>query len=279
MIIQAFKTDWRRIHSRYEFQVALLVGALFALAGIAETNQTNGLFATLNTLRPPNVASLLGYSQVGDVLFAILPLLATLPCAWYYHFDVENHLLSISLSRLGRSSYFLGRVITISFTAFLVSVFPYALNLLFSLLAYPFPAYGLNPNNVYDFSAFYFTRIRNSILFPSLFLNKPVEHALLLILLIGIYGVLMALLSYSITLYFRKNMAVTMLLTTVLAFSVILFLNIFGLTAWVLPLHLSTDLLFVSGNIKIVMLEYLLLTLLNTFLVASKLIINKDVLV
>lgn len=278
MIIQAFKTDWRRIHSRCEFQVALLIGALFALAGIAETNQMNGLFTTLNTIQPPNVASLLGYSQVGDVLFALLPLLASFPCAWYYHFDVENHLLSISLSRLGRSSYYLGKAIAISITAFLVSIFPYLLNLLFSLLAYPFPAYGLSPNNAYS-SGYYFARIRNRVLFPDLFLNNPLQHALYLILLIGIYGVLMALLSYSITLYFRKNIAVTMLLTTVLAFAVILILNIFGLSDWVLPLHLSTDLLFVNGDIKKILFEYSLLILLNFSLMGTKLFFDKDVLV
>lgn len=277
MTIMAVKADLKRLWSRYEFVVVLFIGALFAVMGLLESNYENGFFGTYNTLKAPHMASILGFNQSGGILHVLIPFLATFPCAWYYHSDQEHHLVPLLLSRMGRYPYFVGRALAVSLSSFVVVVFPYLINLILSLLAYPLPAYGLLTDGVYDLYPDHFATMQK-VLFPELFLNQPILHALLIIFLIGIYGALMGLLSYSITLYFRKNMATTMLLTTVLSFASVFLLNVLRLSDWNIHYHLTVNYSCNTGMLEIVAIEFLILFLINVGMIAGKVIVNKDVL-
>lgn len=261
---------------RYEFWTALLVGALFAFVILLETFNEHSLFATVNSMPSPIVGSILGWSQFGDILFVLSPMLATLPCAWYYYHDSEENMVPILVSRLGRKGYYLGRVLAISVSAFIVSVFPYLLNLGFSFVAYRFSEYGLFVDHVYTSAAF-FERV-NDVLFPGLYMNKPLGFAFLIIVLYGLYGVLMAMLSYSITLYYRKNIAIAMATTTVISFGSVLLLQILDRDEWSLAPHFATHYdMYGKPNLANVVIIFSFLILVNVFLIGDKIVKDRDV--
>lgn len=267
--------EFRKIFSRLEWWIVLLIGAAFALFGLFETNNFES-FSTWNTIYPAPVASMLGYSEVASMLLVMLPLLATFPCAWYYYAEATDKMISIQASRSTRNSFYFSKVVVISVTAFITSVFPFLLNLEFSFIAYPMPKYGVFGNDPYTWLRADFD-LRN-VLFPSLFMNAPLLNALVIIFFIGLYGVVMAVLTYSISLYFRKNIVVTMAITTVIALILILIFGSVGLSQWVLVSHLTTHPFYSNGNISVFLLGMGFLILLNVILIWYKIVSRRDIL-
>jgi hypothetical protein len=261
---------------RRELWVVLTVGALIALLGLMEsTNDAFNIFKTTITIESPTQASMLYGASTGTLLLCLLPLLATFPCACFFFEEYKSGSIVLYISRAKPILYYYSKTIVIAVTAFLVSILPYVLNLLFCLLAYPFPQGGVFSEEAYNPVAI--ATAIDRTLFTSLYLNHPLWDAFAHIFFVGIFGMVMALLSYSITLFFRKNLLVALCTTTLLGLAQILIVTSFRLYNW--GIHDYFLLIPLVENITIapLLIELTVLLGISVSLIALKLKRFKDI--
>jgi hypothetical protein len=211
---------------RRELWIVLVLCAAFALAGLIESTSSPFNASRIDlTIESPTMASMLYNASIGTLLLHLIPLLASFPCACFYFEEMKNNSLVLYVSRTKPSLYYFSKTIVIAITAFVVSILPFVLNQLFCLLAYPFPVYGVFAEDAYRQTSIQYNA--NRILFLQLYMNHPLLNACVHIFFIGIYGAAMALLSYAISLFFRKNLIVALSATTIVSLVSILVFSAF----------------------------------------------------
>jgi hypothetical protein len=269
------KFEFKKVFGRFEFWITLLLGSIFAFVALIERT-VDTKFLTTNTVYSPEFASLMGFSGVKNLVFCLLPLLATIPCACFYFEECQNHAVSIQVIRARRKNYFSGKGVVISIVGFFCSVFPFVLNLIFTTYAYPFPTDGIFSENVYIGSKI---ELVKQMLFPSIYTNHPMFYATIIIVFIGIYGAGMALLSYAITLFYQKHIIVAISATTVLNVASIIILSALKLNHFTIIGFFTADYLYPNNHLALLVSELFILFAIDIFLIATKIYKDRDVLV
>lgn len=125
-----------------------------------------------------------------SLFYVLLPFFACLPYAGSYFADCKRGYDKNICVRVSRMEYLLGKVCAVFLTGFFTVAFPLLLNL--------FIASGLFPNYPVEKLEFMAAAIKDCHLFPLLFYQRPHLYALVFILIDGIIGGLMGLISLSI---------------------------------------------------------------------------------
>ena len=125
-----------------------------------------------------------------NLFYVLLPIFACLPYAGSYFADRKSGYDKNVCVRVSRTEYFFGKVCAVFLTGFFAVAFPLVLNL--------FLAAGLYPNYPVEKLEFMAAAIKDCHLFPLLFYQKPHLYALVFILVDGLIGGLMGLISLSV---------------------------------------------------------------------------------
>lgn len=235
--------------SRPEIWLVLLIGTLCALVDLFMHTGIRFQRETTTTVLAPTELSMLNWGGMKDFFLILTPLLAAFPCAWFYHEESENHSATVYCTRGKLAHYYYSKALVVAVTAFVVTVLPLLISQMFTLLAAPFPAHGIFSNGVYpghdrggfDVKTFGVTM---HVLFPRLYMNAPLLDALAHVGLFGLFGAAMGLLSYAVTLFYRKNLVITLAAPAVLALAYLLLLNTTGLGILTVQSVLYTDLTY-----------------------------------
>ncbi|MBR6666437.1 MAG: hypothetical protein IKL22_12070 [Lachnospiraceae bacterium] len=126
-----------------------------------------------------------------SLFYVLLPVFACLPYAGSYFADCKSGYDKNICVRVSRMEYFWGKVSSVFLTGFCAVAFPLILNL--------FLVAGLFPNHSVEKLEFLAAAIKDSHLFSLLFYQKPHLYALIFILIDGLIGGLMGLISLSVT--------------------------------------------------------------------------------
>jgi len=268
--------------SRNELMIALTIGIGIALLGLLEKTMDsyNNVFNLVTMIESPTQSSMTGndLGAVTAMFVILLPLLVSFPCAWFYHKEMDMNLVPSLISRGKYRNYYISKAIVICTTGFVLTVIPLIINLLFHLVAYPFSAHGIFSESAYKgFGTISQAMVMNNVTFPLLYINKPVINALVHILLIGIFGAGMGILTYAITLYFRKNIVITLATTTVLGL-LLLIINSYTMTATIWPQAIVYTSPLSSMKISVFITEMIILFGLCIFMLVYKISKQRDVL-
>ena len=187
----------------------------------------------------PEHLTLLYESGIGQMmLFLLLPILASFPaaCSWYE--EKNNNAICLTLARTGRSTYYTGKAAAVALSGFLMGIYPLLLNYLLCLAAVPRgKLLSVSPSMTSSVYENYFQdKIPYSLsemLFPSLYMNAPVLNMLLHILLIGLFCGMMALLTYTVSLYFHPNAVVVAILPSLAVAVLYLLIGVMGRSEWI----------------------------------------------
>jgi len=275
------KCEFKKMFKRNEWLYALAIGILFAVFGLmAKTNDAyKNVFNLLSTIESPTQSAMTHTAGVIDLLVCLLPMLVSLPCAWFYHEEMSNHSISVLLTRGTLKQYLFSKAIVISLSGFVLAVLPLVANLCLCLLAYPFPAHGIFAESAYSNGmGISQTTVIGSAMFPTLYMNSPVLDALIHIALFGLFGSVAGLLTFAITLYFRKHIIVTLGLTTVAGVMIILVLGIFGAGRYMPQSIVYTDPNTLVASLPVFVTEMLLILCAVMLMLAIKLRRHRDVL-
>jgi hypothetical protein len=228
--------EMRKAFSRVEVYVILLLGAVVAVVGLFDV-----IFANFNIRsdRYPSAyqAALVMGGSVSE-LFAVflLPVFAVVPYSDSYFVEQHSGIEIASVIRAGRVKYTVCKACVVLFTAVGAIFFTYFVNQLLCLIAFPTERV-LNvmrgSGDVYGNFVFIEAATNPSIV-PSL--NHPLLRNLLHTLYACYYGGAIALVSYAITLYYRKNRATAIVVPIAFTYLMIFGGNmLFGISA-ILPL-------------------------------------------
>lgn len=175
----------------------------------------------------------------------LLPVFATVIAGTSYGEEKKAHMLPILLSRGKTSAYYRAKGLAIGVTAFVGSTLPYFLSGLLGFLAVPIKE--TQP----EMSTSLYARLadgqywlpysyeKDDILFPSLYYNAPILDFLAHLVLIGLYGIGLALLVYGISLFFHKNKVILILLPVIISFVTYLLLTAWKQWKYILPSYFS----------------------------------------
>lgn len=177
----------------------------------------------------------------------LLPVFATVIAGTSYGEEKKAHMLPILLSRGKPSAYYRAKGLAIGVTAFVGSTLPYLLSGILGFLAVPIKE--TQP----DVGGYLYMRLNNGdyclpysleqddILFPSLYYNAPILDFLAHLVLIGLYGIGLALLVYGISLFFHKNKIILILLPVIISFVTFLLLTAWKQWKYILPGYFSVS--------------------------------------
>lgn len=160
----------------------------------------------------------------------IVPLFSCLAYSYCYFDEKKYGLSNIIISKTNRVKYYLSSTLVSFLGGFLVVFIPLLLGSLFFFIAVPMNAYAPIEYNLLSSS-----RYSTINIFPHLAINFPYLYNIVYIFISSLFCGLIGLLSYSLSLYSRKNKFI------VISFSFILFIissllcELFISGSWTLP--------------------------------------------
>lgn len=275
------RAELRRVVRQKEIWIVTVVCAAIALLGLAEPLLSAGgdlRFYTLETVPSAERHMMLYGTGVGNVTTAcIVPVLAALPYALSYAYDRRNHLDCILLCRCGASAYFFGRALIVALIGFSVACLPFLLNLVYCLVAYPLKHFESASIGVVYGQLGYAWETGNA-LFKTLYFNDPVLDTLAHIALTGLFGMTMALCTYSVSFFSKRNAIVPLVMPLVFSLAASLVLARVGLMRWIIQNYLPTIVFFRGPTITAVIAIFGGTLLLNIAAIGIKARAFRDVL-
>lgn len=222
---------------------------------------------------------MLNTSTVGTLyLLMLAPFIASIPCACSYFKENSSHMDAIIISRVGRNRYYTAKMIVVAVTGFVVAVLPLALQYIMCMLTVP----SGNILHSFTMSAYKWDFcndiITTTVLFPELYINYPDLSVFVHIAICGLWMMGMTMLTYTISLYFRKNIIITMVLSSAINLIYTLILDALNLhyltpTIYFFPGHGAQKAGFTAFIIM-----WGILMLINVLLLTFKLKNKKDIL-
>lgn len=213
---QQLKFDFRIAFSRQEFYIVITIAIVLALAGFTE--QCILHFGHLSfQVYSANHTSMIFTGSIGMlIIYGLLPFLAAMAYADCYYVEYTQCISQLTLSRSDKGIFLTAKFVIVAIGGLVISVLPFLINQLFCLIAFPITSaahYSNWPSN----SDVLFLATR-TMLFPKLYLGTPYLANLIHILIAGLYGLLCAISTFSISLFFRRNRLIVLGLVSVVFF-------------------------------------------------------------
>lgn len=221
-----FKYELKKIWNQWEVWLVLIGSIVIGVIGFFNAYQANSTYAdcgtTLETMYSAEAYTLLGSSSDFSliVILCIIPIFATLLASASLAEEKKNCLVSILVSRNNRTSFYGAKGIIIAITSFLGSTLPFFFNGLLAFLTIPTKEVSpMVSTSLYGNSYALYSYETGHMLFPSLYLNSPGLNYLVHVVLIGLYGIGLALLAYGISFFFHKSPILLSLLPMIISFA------------------------------------------------------------
>lgn len=217
------------------FGISLISFLLFLLPTFLDLLKLN--HADMSGIRPPWYYFGLSLSPgttydsplVYQFIFLLIaPLLSCMAYSYCYFDEVKYRVSNIIVSKTGRRKYYLSSALVVFIGGFLVIFVPLILSLLAFLIAVPSNAYA----SIERMAAYQDQAFSTVLIFPSLVNNHPYIYNILYCFIPAIFCALIGLLSYSFSLYSKKNKFIIVSLPFILYVIYGFGTEIMGLTNW-----------------------------------------------
>lgn len=153
-------------------------------------------------------------SGIGQAyVVCILPLLSAFCYSDSYYIERETGLSNIVRTRISHATYLLQKMAVIFFASSMVAMLPFIINQGLCLLAYPYTS-NANIFNLTPYDGYMNIEIQNAH-FPILHMNAPYLNNLVHIVMVGLYGGNLAILSFCISFYIKKHRILVLTSTTI----------------------------------------------------------------
>jgi hypothetical protein len=208
-------SDIKKLCQRKEFFILVTLGMLIAIAGLLESQIPPQVAITTNSSFSAFQAALIYDGTIAQALANfVLPALVIPLFSDIFFYEARCGVRACCLTRSTRRAYYGSKALAVFLSAFLYVVLIYGLNQLLCLIAFPTEkTMDFFTGNAYNNGLFH--ELSRGVKFPLLYMNNPGLLNVIHILYAGFYGACVALLSYTITLFFRKNRALTLLIPLV----------------------------------------------------------------
>lgn len=197
--------EFKKLCLRREIYILLCICVFFASVAFLEEVVKNA--GTPCALLPSALeAGMLWESGIGSVYIYIMPFIASACYVDSYFTELGSQYIAIDITRSGKK-YFTRKYVVVLIAGFFVSMLAPLINLLLCNVAFPIRMpRAVETGSVYTISI---EREMQWVLFPQLYISRPSMYAFLHICLLGIMGGLISGLSYCFSLFYRKNIVIT----------------------------------------------------------------------
>ena len=210
--------EYKLAFLKHEIFVVITLGIVLA---IVSTLFTRNISVINNFEHLPSAyqAGLIYGMNMLRILYVIMiPIIAALSYADSFFQEKRSGVYVYRLVRESKKRYFFTKAVVIFSLAFILTTFPLVLNQGFCLLAFDHEQHtNAQMNTPYDDSFFMEEEI--SITYPRFAANEPLAANLVYIALTGLYGSALALATYGLTLFYRRNRASVLLAPLIVAFA------------------------------------------------------------
>ena len=198
-------TELKKMFSRMEFYLTVCLCVLYAGAAFLEMLPR---YSGLDVCVVPSawLATMLNMkSGLGQTfLLFLLPFFAALGYGDGYFQEVKSGAIVPNITRMGRRNYFLSKAVVAAISGFCIVFFTLLFNQLLAAIAFPWK--GVEPGatgTVYEVSI---ALDLPGLLFPRLYMNAPFIYNLVIMFMAGVWGAVAGLLTYALSLYFKRNL-------------------------------------------------------------------------
>jgi hypothetical protein len=205
----------RKLFSHFEFRVLLIASSLAAVLGMLE-NVILFLSTDVSSLKPAFRMGMVYDGTFGYLFMAyLLPLFVSVAYADSYFTERQSGVDVLQFARTKRRMYVSAKAIVAAASGFFLVIWTFVLNQVFCLLAFPWRNHNSFFGDAYAIGGPLPDIYLQRALFPNLSINFPYVDNLAHIGIAGVWGAVMALLTYCISFYLRKNRIVVVGATTV----------------------------------------------------------------
>lgn len=234
------RREFKLLFARDEMHLSIIFCLLVAsVAFIADVHRYNWHFAAQHLSAAHR--AMIFRSGVGQAFTAcLLPVISSFSYADSYLFESKNGCAITLHTRLSRNHYYVEKAIVVLIAGFAISVLPFVVNQIICLIAYPLEgSCDVFLKSAYDQMSLY-EQIQNA-LFPLLHMNHPYLNNFMHMLLIGIFGSTVALLTYTSSLLWFKSRLQQFAVISIVIFIYYLFASSLNLRYLVVYLYLFAD--------------------------------------
>ena len=274
-MVQYIKHELKKIFLRWETWVVLAICFAVALAGIIETLS---FFPDrfIETAKPRYHRSMLRSFGTGHIWLLFLGFIAaSIPCACSYFEENTNKSDIILISKIGRTQYYMSKYIVTAIVGFIISVLPLAIHYVLCMIAVPGKEALILVTDVYANGD---SIIEDTTIFTRLFMNHPDLTAFVHIGIFGLWGMMLTLFTYTISLFFRKKLILNLVISTILSLAFELLLNSFKLWNLEVYSYLNPGPGSYNTNFPAFMILWCAFMLINAVMLAVKIKAKKDIL-
>lgn len=201
MLIKSIKTQLKIIQQRKTYYLMFI-----AVFGWMLCNYFHNVFEfsgrdVLDTYQPMRILLLAGNGIYYHIFVMLFPIVVILPAAFSFLLDKDVNEHVFLQSKVGRTSYYLGKLIATFIATLMVFTIPFLIEIILNCIAFPMGATGLTSNlSLYDN-----VELMNikRMLIPSLYINSIYAYAIVNTLIFGIVSGLLA--SFSLALSININ--------------------------------------------------------------------------
>ena len=274
-MVQYIKHELKKIFLRWETWVVLAICFAVALAGIIETLS---FFPDkfIETAKPRYHRSMLRSFGTGQIWLLFLGFIAaSIPCACSYFEENTNKSDIILISKIGRTQYYLSKFIVTAIVGFIIAVLPLLVHYVLCMIAVPGKDALIIVNGVYNNGD---SIIEDTTIFTRLFMNHPDLNVFVHIGIFGLWGMMLTLFTYTISLFFRKKLILNLAISTILSLAFELLLNSLKLGYLGVYSYLNPGPGSYNTNFPAFMILWGAFMLINVVMLAVKIKAKKDIL-
>lgn len=269
--------EFKKIYYRHTTWIMLLISTIIALLALLIQFTKLPWIPEKNSIAAAFEASLIWRNPLTFmVLVIITPLSASIIHSDTYFNEYSNKLAYVMITKVGRYNYYIGKVIVVIITSFIVSILPFFLNQLLCIISFPsqtlmtFNGWGIYENS--------YQYLLDKIKYKNLFFSNPLIYNYLHILFVGVYGVVMGVLSYTFSLYYTKQWGYIIIFPTLLTFGLLLIASATGMNDMILVNYLVSYPIIKNIDVNILYIFFILSILLCFAAIFYKAYSKKDVL-
>lgn len=268
--------EFKKMYYRHTTWVILLMCISIALLAFIFQLSNYPWIPEKNNMEPASESSLIWSNPLTFMVLAVItPLSASMIHADTYHNEYSNKLVSVIISKRNRFCYYISKATVVIIASFIVSILPFLINQLLCQISFPSQTLRIFGDGIYENNYQY---LLSRIKYKYLYFNHPIAYNYLHVLLVGMYGVVMGMLSFSISLFYNKKKVIVILSSTMLMFGLLLIASAFGLYSMVFQDYLVAKPTIKNVNVNILYV-FLIFSMLMSFLsILYKIYIKKDVL-
>lgn len=276
-MINYIRHEFKKVFLQWETWVVIAVCFAIVFFGMAEHFMWfEDRF--IEPTRPRSDRYMLVSSSIGYIYALVLaPLLASIPCACSYYREKESRTDVILATKFGRGKYYIGKLIAVAVTGFIVSVLPLVLQYIMCMIFMPEGDIYYLWSSVYDSIESYNDMIINTTVFPYLYMNNQDLSVFVHIAICGAWTMGLAMLTYTISLHFRKNIVITLVASTIINIVYTIAMDALSLS------YLTPSKYFYPGsgvtgaNFSAFVIMLAVLILINIVLLTIKLVRKRDI--